>query len=140
MFSDNQQITVQLKTKSYGYDKSNLQQIQYKLISSVTGKYSNTVFLNGFFDLLTKRVFNPSISTNTEERFMQLNIFMLYVVHIIKTYEYPNFDEKNINNPKYKSKILELFRDILQIDNKKTYDDYSFDLLRYLTIYDQILK
>jgi len=138
MNSGSSKITHQLKRNNYSYDKSILQQVQYKLISNITGKYSNITYVNGFIDFLVQCVFNLSKSTQDENRFNQLNILMLYAIYIIKNYECPNFNIYDIKNPDYKNKINNLLIDILRIKDNESSNDYYFDILRYLYIYNLI--
>jgi len=140
MNSNSSKITHQLKRNNYSYNKSNLQQIQYKLISSITGKYSNITYVNGFLDFLVQHIFNRTNSTHSENRFNQLNILMIYAIYIIRNYECPNFNINDIKNPDYKSKINKLLNDILRIKENESCSDYYFDILRYLYIYDLIVN
>jgi len=140
MNSDSSKITHQLKRNNYSYDKSILQQIQYKLISCITGNYSNVTYVNGFIDFLVQHIFYRGTSTQNENRFNQLNILMLYAIYIIKNYEYPNFNIVDINNPDYKTKINKLLIDILQIKDNENSTDYYFYILCYLYIYNLIVN
>ena len=65
---------------------------------------------------------------------------MLYAIYIIKNYECPNFNNYNINNPEYKNKINKLLIDILRINDDESSIDYSFNILRYIYIYDLIVN
>ena len=139
MNSDFSKITHQLKRNNYNYDKSILQQIYCKLLSSITGKYSNVNYVNGFLDFLVQHIFNRTISTRSENRFNQLNILMIYVIYIIRNFEYPNFIPNDIKKPDYKSKINKLLIDIFRMKENEDCSDYYFDILRYLYIYNLIV-
>jgi len=138
MNSNSSKITHQLKKSNYNYNKSILQQIQYKLMSSITGKYSNVTYVNRFIDFLVQHIFHSTTSTHNENRFNQLNVLMLYVIYIIKKYECSNFNIDDIKNPNYKCKINELLTDIVRIKDNESSTDYSLDILRYLYIYNLI--
>jgi len=140
MNCDSFKVTHQLKKNNYNYDKSILQQIQYKLISSITGKYSNITFINVFMDFLVQHIFYRATSTHDENRFNQLNISMLYVIFIIKNYECPNFNINSMNDPDCNNKINKLLIDILRIKDNESSIDYYFDILRYLYIYNLIVN
>lgn len=138
--NSNSNITHQLKRNNFSFNKNILQQIQYKLISNATGKYSNITYVNGFLDFLMQHIFHRDTSTQSENRFNQLNILMLYAIYIIKNYEYTNFNMYNINKLEYRNKIDKLLIDILRIKDDESSIDYSFDILRYLYIYDLIVN
>ncbi|ORX41577.1 hypothetical protein BCR36DRAFT_375201 [Piromyces finnis] len=135
---DSSKITHQLKGNSFSYDKSIHQQIHYKLLSTTTGKYSNSLYVNEFIDFLKVHIFYRSDSNENENRFNKLNISMLYLIYIIKNYEYPKFHSNDINNPNYRGKINELLKDIMRMDNDESHMEYAFDIIRYLHIYNLI--
>lgn len=134
---DSSKITHQLKGNLFSYDKNILQQINYKLLSTTTGKYNNSLYIKEFINFLIVHIFHRCNAIN-KNRFNQLNISMIYVIFIIKNYEYPNFHSNDINNPDYKDKINELLRDIIRMDNDENYMNYAFDIIRYLYIYNLI--
>ncbi|ORX41437.1 hypothetical protein BCR36DRAFT_375350 [Piromyces finnis] len=140
MNSDPSRITHQLKGNSYSYDKSILQHIHYKLLSTTTGKYSNLLYIKEFINFLIIHIFHCNDFNGNENRFSKLNISMLYLIFIIKKYEYPNFDSNDIDNPDYRGKINELFRDIMRMDNDQNHTEYAFDIIRYLYIYNLIVN
>ncbi|ORX41411.1 hypothetical protein BCR36DRAFT_468370 [Piromyces finnis] len=135
---ESSKITHQLKGNCFSYDKSIHQQIHYKLLSTTTGKYNNSLYINEFINFLKIHVFQHSESNENENRFSKLNIPMLYLIFIIKNYEYPNFHSSDINNTNYRDKINELLKNIIRMDKDESYMEYAFDIIRYLYIYNLI--
>jgi len=130
-------ITHQLKKNSYSYNRNGIQQIHYKLNSSVTGKYSNPSYISQFVEFLIRHIFVNNISTESGNRFNNLNIYMLYMVYILKTYEFPEFNDANIFDINYDCYWKGLFGEIMTSCNEE-YSSCRFDLLRYLYIYNLI--
>jgi len=137
MASKPSNITHQLNKNSYTSNKSILQQIQYLLVSNVIGKYANSLYINEFINFLVLHIFSHNISTQNENRFNQLNIPMLYLIFIIKTYLFPNITENDIVNETYKNSIEELLKTIIQSYNH-CYEDYYLVIVKYLSIYELI--
>ncbi|ORX42241.1 hypothetical protein BCR36DRAFT_374689 [Piromyces finnis] len=141
MSIDSIKITHQLKGKSNGYEKSILQQIQYKLISTTTGKYNNSLYIKEFLNFIKVHIINRNNNSNENEiRFSKLNMPMLYVIFIIKNYEFSNFNSENLDNPEYKNKVNELFKDIIGMNDNEDYIEYTLDIIRYLYIYNLIIN
>ncbi|ORX48892.1 hypothetical protein BCR36DRAFT_412903 [Piromyces finnis] len=136
-------ITYQTSGNNYSYGKSPFRQIQYYLTNRIIGKYSKSIFIDGFINFLTQHINYSDISyddENNENRFSNLNVKMLYFVYIIKTFEYPDLNENDLIDAEHKTVIKPIFEDILQIKDPENYEDYFLDIIRYLTIFDKIIN
>jgi len=130
-------IIQQSKSNVFSYNNNTVQQIHLKLIScNMKGKYSNSMFFSQFIDFLIEHIFNQNLSIETENKLNQLNIPMVYMVYVLKTYEYPEFDNDKVFNTNYDKYWKELFNDIMTFCDD--YSLYRMDLLRYLYIYNLI--
>jgi len=64
---------------------------------------------------------------------------MLYAIFILKNHLFPNFNPDDITSEKCKGPVEELLKQMLPgYGYQDCYEDYYFDILRYLTIYDII--
>lgn len=130
-------LTHQVNKAEYSYSKSLLQQIHYRLNTTATGKYANSMYINEFITWLKLHILSRNISTQNENKFLQLNMKMLYSIFIIKKYIFPEFSTKNINNNIYVNEINKILKSLIPLYNDD-YEYYYYDITRYIVIYNLI--
>ncbi|KAG4082122.1 hypothetical protein H8356DRAFT_1389034 [Neocallimastix lanati (nom. inval.)] len=139
MFKDkNKNIINQVKGKSYNSQQTLIQKIKQNLSNSVTGTFSNTVFISDFIEFLNLHIFNRKFNEIIEKRFTKLNIPMLYMIFIIRKYYFQNFSENFVSNEKQVEIVKNLLKDFIKEYNNN-YEDYYMDIQRYNITYNIIV-
>ncbi|ORX73452.1 DNA/RNA polymerase [Anaeromyces robustus] len=125
------EIVHQIKNCNYSYFQTSIQKIHYKITNSITGKYSNLIYISQFIKFLNIHIFNNNITTEIEDRFNLLYIPMLYMIFIIKYYIFYDFKEKDIFNKKKVETIKGLLTTFIPEYNDN-FENYYLDIIRYL--------